>query len=228
MRLKTVRFLGATLMGLTLAAHAQQPATTAPHPREGTEWTVTYNYNANEEKLPRVLLIGDSICNGYQAYVRDGLSETAYVSFCATSKCVTDKTYLRQLAFILDEYDYAVIHFNNGLHSLATNNQDWERGLRAAIKLIKKKAPNAKIIWASSTPLKLTNLTTKVKELNAIAARVMTENGIPTDDLFALMDPLDRDANWSDTYHFKENGQRMQGKAVVDSVMALIGKHKAP
>ena len=220
-----------TAAGLFFAAYTlsaqEQPKLQEPHPREATEWIVSYAYNANDAKLPRVLLIGDSICNGYSGDVCKELAGTAYVTFFATSKCVCDKSYLRSLAFFLDEADYAVIHFNNGLHSLSSNRQDWEASLRAAVRLIKEKGKGAKVFWATSTPLKDPALTAKAKELNAIAARVMAEEGVPTNDLFALMDPLDRAANWSDTFHFKGEAKKMQAKAVGDCVRSALGAGQA-
>lgn len=209
-----------------LAAQDTAPSHT-DHPREATEWIVSYAYNANDAKLPRVLLIGDSICNGYSRDVCEELAGSAYVTFFATSKCVCDKSYLRALAFILDEYDYAFIHFNNGLHSLSSDRRDWEKNLRAAIKMIKAKSKGAVIYWATSTPLKDPKLTEKSKELNAIAARVMADENIPTDDLFALMDPLDRNANWSDTFHFKAAAKKMQAKAIGDCARKALGIGKA-
>lgn len=217
---------GVCVMGQTLWAQ-EQPKVQVEHPREATEWIVSYAYNANGTKLPRVLLIGDSICNGYSGDVCKELAGTAYITFFATSKCVCDKSYLRALAFFLDESDYAVIHFNNGLHSLSSNRQDWETCLRAAVKLIKEKGKGAKIVWASSTPLKDPKLTEKAQALNAIAARVMAEEGIPTDDLFALMNPLDREANWGDTYHFKGEAKQMQAKAIGDCVRKALGASQA-
>jgi hypothetical protein len=218
--------VGLCLAGLFLSAQ-EQPKMRVEHPREATEWIVSYAYNANDTKLPRVLLVGDSICNGYNKEVCQELAGTAYVTFFATSKCVCDKSYLRSLALFLGEADYAVVHFNNGLHSLSSDRQDWETCLRAAIKMIKEKGKGAKIVWASSTPLKDPALTAKAKELNAIATRVMAEEGVPTDDLFALMDPLDRDAHWSDTFHFKYEAKKMQAKAVGDCVRTALGTGKA-
>ncbi len=190
--------------------------------REGTEWTIIYWYNANETKLPRVLLVGDSICNGYQSLVRDKLAGAAYVSFYATSKCVTDPSYLKELAHVLDEYPYAVVHFNNGLHSLDTDRKEWEAGLRASLNLLKEKGKGAKVLWATSTPLKDAQLTAKAKELNAIAAGVVKEYGFPTDDLFALMDPQDRAKLWSDTFHYTAEGREMQAKQVADMIRPLL------
>ncbi len=189
--------------------------------REGTEWSITYAFDANQTKLPRVLLIGDSICNGYHSLVKEELAGSAYTSFWATSKCVTDRSYLKELTYLLEEYDYAVIHFNNGLHSLDTDRVTWEASLREVIRTLREKGKGAKLVWASSTPLKDPALTAKAKELNAIAARVMQENGIPTNDLFGLMDPQDRTL-WSDTYHYHEPGRRMQAKQVAAKVRPLL------
>jgi hypothetical protein len=227
--MKTPMSLFSALCALSaqVAVAQDAPKLRAEHPREATEWIVSYAYNANDAKLPRVLLIGDSICNGYSKDVCNELAGTAYVTFFATSKCVCDKSYLRALAFFLDEADYAVIHFNNGLHSLSSDRQEWEASLRASVRLIKEKGKGAKVIWASSTPLKDPAATAKAKELNAIAARVMADEGVPTNDLFALMDPLDRSADWSDTFHFKDPAKKMQAKAVGDSVRRALGAGKA-
>jgi hypothetical protein len=197
-------------------------AALAARQREGTEWSTAYWYNANEHQLPRVLLIGDSICAGYQDFVHQELAGTAYVSYWASSKCVSDPTYLKALEFMLGESRYAVIHFNNGLHSLDSNRGEWQAGLRAAFALLKDKGQGAKVIWATSTPLKDPALTAKAKELNAIAAKVVAELGLPTDDLFGLMDPQDRAKLWSDTFHYTEPGRRMEAKQVADSIRALL------
>jgi hypothetical protein len=227
MRSNIATTVGLCFMTGVLSAQ-EQPKTKSEHPRENTEWIVSYAYNATDTKLPRVLLVGDSICNAYGGAVCQELAGTANVTFFATSKCVCDKSYLRSLALFLDECDYAVVHFNNGLHSLDSDRQDWETCLRAAMKMIKARGKGAKIVWASSTPLKDPKLTEKAKELNAIAARVMAEEGVPTDDLFALMDPLDREANWSDTFHFKGEAQKTQAKSVGDCVRKALGAAKTP
>ena len=140
---KIILFLAAALI-VTMSA-------SGAHQRESTEWDNSYWYNANDNKLPRVLLIGDSICNGYQIFTRDELTGTAYVSFYATSKCVTDKAYLKMLSYILEEYDYSVIHFNNGLHSLNTDPAEWETGLREAVKLLKEKGKGANFYFTLGT-----------------------------------------------------------------------------
>ncbi len=192
---------------------------------ENVEWSTSYAFGLADatRSLPRVLLIGDSITGGYKDGVRDELRGKMNVTYWISSYCVTSPGYLRLLSFYLDEAEYAVIHFNNGLHSLSTPPIDWERGFRAALKLIRAKQPKAKLVWASSTPLKDEAKTEKAKTLNAIASKVIAEmGGIATDDLFALMCPLDRELNWRDTYHFKPGAITQQVKQVAVSCLSAL------
>ena len=76
-------------------------------------------------------------------------------------------------------------------------------------------------MWATSTPLKDPGRTAKARALNAAAADVVKRlGGIATDDLFALLDPLDREQNWSDTYHHKAPTRAKEAEQVAASVMA--------
>jgi len=189
--------------------------------REAIEWSITYWFNATDTQLPRILLIGDSICNGYHGLVREELEGTAYTSFWASSRCVTDPAYLTELTHHLDEYPYAVIHFNNGLHSLDTDRPTWEAALEDVIGLLKAKGRGARLVWASSTPLTDPALTAKARELNTIAARVMATHGIPTNDLFALVEPMGQE-QWCDVFHYHEPAKRLQARQVAAAVRAQL------
>ena len=187
---------------------------------ENVEWSIGYGFGfVDTPDLPRVLLVGDSICNGYQEGVREGLKGEANVSYWISSYCVTSPGYLKRLALHLDEATYSVIHFNNGLHSLETDVGDWERGLEAALRLIRLKQPQAKVVWASSTPLRDPAKTEKARRLNAAAQRVVARlGGIGTNDLFTPMDGLDRETEWSDTYHFKAAAKALQAQLVIQAI----------
>lgn len=213
-------------VGSTAAARPEElvehPVSDNLRGHENIEWSTSYAFGLTDgsRDLPRVLLVGDSICAGYCHGVRNELAGKMNVTYWASSYCVTSPGYLRLLSFYLDEAQYAVVHFNNGLHSLATPDADWEKGLRAALALIRAKQPKARIVWTASTPLKDPAKTVKVKTLNAIAAKVVAEmGGVATDDLFALMDPLDRAANWTDTFHFKPGPIARQAKQVAQSCL---------
>ena len=222
----------ATFVWTTETAFAAKPEELVECPvsdnlrgHENVEWSISYAFGLTDatRKLPRVLLVGDSICGGYKDGVRGELTGKMNVTYWISSYCVTSPGYLRLLSFYLDEAEYAVIHFNNGLHSLSTPPADWEKGVRAALKLIRAKQPKAKLVWTSSTPLKDQAKTEKVKVLNAIADKVVAEmGGIATDDLFALMDPLDREANWSDTYHYKPAAVSLQVNHVSAACLKVL------
>ena len=175
------------------------------------------------KNLPRVLLVGDSICNGYQGKVRERLNGKMNVSYWISSYCVTSPAYLPLLSIYLDEAKYDVIHFNNGLHSLGTPTAAWAKGLEAALELIRKKQPKAKIVWCTSTPLANAAKTAKCRELNMAAASVVARlGGIRTDDLFAFLDPLDRAENWRDEYHHKPSLCEKEGEQVAACALAAL------
>lgn len=187
--------------------------------REDIEWSIHYAYDMNNPALTRVLLIGDSICNGYQAFVREKLAGKMNVSFWASSKCVTDPDYFRELEFILDYTEYDVISFNNGLHSLTTDRAEWEHAYKKALDFIAYKRPDAKICVTLCTPLKDPALTAVSSALNAYSAGL----GLPVIDLFAPMDSLDREIYWTDTYHFASEAKQMQAAVISDHVCAAVG-----
>lgn len=192
---------------------------------ENIEWSTSYAFHLTDAKkhLPRVLLAGDSICVGYQGRVARRLEGKVNVTYWASSYCVTCRNYLKLLEILLDEAPYDVVHFNNGLHSNHTDIEEYKKGLRAAFKLIKAKQPKAKIVWVSSTPYTDAEKTRKVVALNSAAAAVAAECGITeTNDLFALMDPLDRKGWWYDICHFKPNGYDRLADAIAKKVLGLV------
>ena len=191
--------------------------------KEWTEWSITYAYNATETDKPRVLLIGDSICNGYQGAVRDKLAGRVNVSFWASSKCVTDPAYFRELDFMLDAYPYDAVTFNNGLHSLTTDREVWEPAYLSAVLFIRDKLPQAKLSLVLSTPLKDAALTAVSAALNDSVKKIGTEQGLPIIDLFTAMDGLDRDAFWSDTYHFRAPAIEIQAEILAEHIQRQLG-----
>jgi len=194
---------------------------------ENVEWSIGYGYHLTDEKkdLPRVLLVGDSICNGYQGFVQKFLAGRVNVSFWVSSYCVTSPGYLKLLDFYLSEAKYDVVHFNNGLHTpRKTSPEVWGQALEAALKLVRARQPQAKVVWTTSTPLKDAERTKYVRELNAAAATVVARlGGIATDDLFALLDPLDREKNWADMFHHREPVRMAAGRQVAASVFRALG-----
>ena len=225
--MKTMAILAALLMvGGGVVA---EPCPVNPNVRghENVEWSIGYSFHLTDAKksLPRVLLVGDSICNGYQGAVQRLLDGRVNVSYWVSSYCLTMPAYRKLLDIHLDEAKYDVIHFNNGLHSLGTDPVLWEQHLRETLAFIRARQPQAKIVWCSSTPLKDPNLTAKARRLNEGAAKVVAEvGGIAVDDLFALLNPLDRGENWSDTFHHKGPVREKEAAQVAASVLSALEK----
>lgn len=193
--------------------------------RENTEWSISYAFHMTDENrnLPRVLLVGDSICNGYQEGVRKLTDGRCNVSYWVSSYCVTRPEYLRLLEFYLDDSEYAVIHFNNGLHSTRTETPKWASALSDVFRLIRDKQPKAKIVWATSTPLKSAEKSVKVRELNEAASEVVRNlGGIVVNDLYSLLDPFDREEYWSDMYHHKMNLRQKEAEQVATTVLSIL------
>ena len=201
------------------------PVSAAIGRRENIEWSISYAFHVTDgnKALPRVLLVGDSICNAYHNGVGELLEGKANVTFWASSYSATRPEYIRLLEFMLDADDYAVVHFNNGLHSLDDDTAEWAAALEKALLLVRAKQPGAKIVWTTSTPLKDPGKTAKVRELNAAAAAIIARlGGIGTDDLFSLLDPLDREKFWTDVFHHNPEARAMEARQVADCVLAAI------
>ena len=202
------------------------PISTNVRGHENIEWSTSYAYGLTDETkdLPRVLLVGDSICSAYQSGVRVRLKGRLNVTYWVSSYCVTSPAYLRLLSIYLDEAKYDVIHLNNGHHTgKKTPMEAYAKGLKSAFELIRRKQPQAKLIWCSTTPLKSDAMTAMCRARNEAAARVAEEiGGVATDDLFALCDPLDRKRYWKDNYHFHNEAVAMQAERVAASVLSVL------
>ena len=215
------------MCGCAFGGTAQCPISDRVRGHENIEWSTAYAYGLTDKtrNLPRVLLVGDSICSAYQSAVRERLKGKMNVSYWISSYCVSSPAYLPLLSIYLDETKYDVIHFNNGLHSLGTPPAAYEKGLTAALELIRAKQPKAKIVWCTSTPLKNADKTERCRKLNAVAAKVTARlGGIATDDLFALLDPFDREENWRDECHHKRHLYDKEAEQVAAAVLSALAK----
>jgi hypothetical protein len=190
--------------------------------QEATEWCNFRWEQANNARLPRVLLIGDSIAVGYHPVVTTLLGHKAGVDLWATSRGVTDPSFFQELEYILSQpYCYAAIHFNNGLHRTDLSDRVYQEGLAEFVKQLGRLAGRAGLIWASSTPVTSgtegiephPELNPRVVRRNRIAARMMEREHIPVNDLYGLV--FGRPGLGSgDGYHFSDQGRQLQGRTI--------------
>jgi lysophospholipase L1-like esterase len=183
-----------------------------------------WDYVQDDPKLPRVLLIGDSVSRGYTLAVRKALAGKANVHR-APENCGPTANGLKKLDIWLDGGKWDVIHFNFGIHDRATPSADYEQRLETIVS--KLKATGAKVIWASTTPIPPDTkdgpkATAAIVEKNEIAARVMKKNGVAIDDLFAFITPKVAKVQNPKDVHFNSEGYDLLGGKVAESIRAEL------
>lgn len=205
-------------------------------------------------KLPRVLLLGDSITIGYTPFVKEMLEGEATVirptrpngraeNCSGTNNGVTAIDRWLQI----DGGDWDVIHFNFGLHDLkredpqtraASGNpdhprqaepKDYEKNLRKIVEQLKKS--NAKLIFATTTPVPEGKLTPHrdpedVVRYNEIAQRIMRENKISVHDLYSFALPRLNEIQRPVNVHFTPEGSEELAKEVVKSIRGELGQKR--
>ena len=172
----------------------------------------------DDPKLPRVLLLGDSISIHYTRAVRTALTGKANVHR-APENCGSTADGLRKLDVWLQSAKWDVVHFNFGIHDIDTSANDYKT--RLAQFTMRLQRTGAKLIWASSTPVPVKNKygsDAAIVERNAIAARIMAQNGVRIDDLYTFILPqLSRYQHPNDV-HFNEAGCNALGRQVAASI----------
>src|SRR3954469_19453230 len=174
----------ATAVALLLAAPTAPAAEPPRVVRENTEWLDVWVPGNAVKDQPRVLLIGDSITRGYYKAVEDTLKGKAVVCRLPTSKSLGDPRLLDEVRLVLGQAKFDVVHFNNGMHGWGYTEDEYAKAVPELVAAIRKAAPDAKLVWASTTPVRVAQQvdqvdpkTERVKARNA-AAEVMKKEQI--------------------------------------------------
>lgn len=207
--------------------------------RELYEWANIWWDHADDTELPRVLLIGDSIAVGYTKAVTQMLEGMARVDRLGTSRSINDPALFKEISYVLGEYCYRVIHFNNGLHGRHLPDDLYRTGLLQCVELLRLYSQGARLIWASSTPITMKGgpdcldeeRNAQVVRRNATAVRMMQDYEIPVNDLYQLV--LGKPAlRAADGFHYCAEGQEVLGQKVGEVILreliATSGATQAP
>ncbi|MEN3941806.1 SGNH/GDSL hydrolase family protein [Prosthecobacter sp. SYSU 5D2] len=186
------------------------------------------------EGLPRVLLIGDSISMGYTVPTRKLLESVANVHRIPQNGGPT-KNGVANIEKWLGSGKWDVIHFNWGIHDLKfmpdgkrqVETADYEANLRSLVARMKK--TGAKLIWATTTPIPKGPLVPDRKfgeeaEYNAIAEKVMKENGVAINDLNAWITPKLAEMQKPQDVHYHDDGSDYLAQKVAQEIRAALGK----
>lgn len=200
-------------------------------------------YAAIEDQpgLPRVLLLGDSISIGYTLAVREELKGKANVHRPATN-CGPTTNGLANLDKWLGDKPWDVIHFNWGLHDLKYMDdrgalvapdapgakqqvppEQYEKNLRELVARLKR--TKAKLVWCATTPVP-TGAAGRVADdsvkYNEIAARVMKDNGVETNDLHAFAKSQLAEIQLPANVHFSPNGSKTLARQVAEAIQKAL------
>ncbi len=188
----------------------------------------------DQEGLPRVLVIGDSISIGYTLPVRKLLEGKANLHRIPTNGGPTTNG-IKNLTKWLGDGKWDVIHFNWGLHDLKSmpdgtpqvSLADYEKNLTALVTQLK--ATGATLIWASTTPvpegdLKPPRSNEDVIKYNEVAAKIMAANGVLTDDLYAFVLPQEKGLQLPVNVHFTAKGYQALAGQVAASIEQALPK----
>jgi len=194
--------------------------------------------DAAAAKVPRILIIGDSISIGYTPIVKEMLRGKAEVVHAPGNSESTVRG-LEKLDAWLGSNKWDVIHFNWGLHDMkyidaqtkmtaVSKGKQWvpveqyEPNLKTLVQRLKK--TGAKLIWCSTTPVP-DGVTGRVPgdevKYNAAALRVMQAEGIPIDDLHAVVGtPQNRTAMGGrpKDVHYTDSGYKVLASEVVKAL----------
>lgn len=229
-----------SLASLVAAAETQPAKLVAPQAK-ATASNSVYAEIVDNPQLPRVLLVGDSISIGYTLDVRELLKDKANVHRIPTNGGPTTNG-LKNLDAWLGEGKWDVIHFNWGLHDLKYVDEQrpatdagkrshqvsldhYAANLRALVKRLKQ--TGAKLIWCTTTPVPegaAGRVPGDELKYNVIAARVMEEQHVAVNDLYAFAQPRLAKIQLPADVHFTPEGSRVLAGKVAESILAALGK----
>ncbi len=213
------RVLQAQLGGFYLPLHKR-----AKIAGQSTAWDFVHD----DLKLPRVLLIGDSVSRGYTQAVSKALAGKANVHR-APANCGPTANGIKNIEVWLGDGKWDVIHFNFGIHDRNTPLADYTQRLGQIITRMKQ--TGAKLVWATTTPipddLPKNQTAASIVERNQAAATLMQKQGIAVDDLFAAITPRLAELQNPNDVHFNAKGYDFLGETVATKIESFL-KPKQP
>ncbi|HUW82988.1 MAG TPA: SGNH/GDSL hydrolase family protein [Phycisphaerae bacterium] len=185
--------------------------------------------------MKEVVLIGDSIRMGYQAFVERELGDELAL-WWPEENGGTSRNILDHLDDWVISRRPALVHINCGLHDLKKERGSSEALVpldeygRNVAKILKSVADgtDAKVIWATTTPVNqqwhrqrkpFDRFEDDVVAYNRESVATAERLGVAVNDLYAVMVQAGADSYLSpDGVHFNDVGYALLGKAVADAI----------
>lgn len=222
------------LLAVTACSIAAEP-TARPKPAVSSKpsgWGVRQVLVA-DPKLPRVLLIGDSILNGYHAKAAELLRGKVSLDVWVTPKHIGSGDLPTDMKAIFAEHTYDLILFNDiGLHAWTPGRipeGQYEPMTRNHLANLRKFAPKAKLIFATTTPMTAKTrpiafdpeFNPLIVERNQIAVKVMQENQVPIADYYGIL-AAKLDLAAGDRFHWTRPAYELLAQCAADQVARAL------
>lgn len=194
---------------------------------------------AKVSSLPEILLIGDSIRIGYCGAVAEALRGKAEVKWPA-GNCQSSQNILISLArwrgLVASP---KVVQFNCGHWDAAcwdgdddalTTLDEYARNVRKIIHRLRRYWPEAKIVFATTTPMnpngklgRNARTTESIRRYNAAAVAVAkSENNVVVNDLFGMTETWP-ESDYADYCHFNKTAAKRLGNLIADRLASEAG-----
>ena len=199
---------------------------------EGGPWKFYPSHERNDS-LKNVLLIGDSVMNGFHQIVIDSLEKIANVDYWLTPKHLKSEFLFSDLKRVVSSRQYDVIQFNIGLHGWPKGrieDDEYIPTLEKYVQTLIENAKGAKLIWASTTPVTEQDKPVLNKEINPTitqrnewATGVMKKYNITLNDLYSLV--LDKlYLAKLDQFHWLEGGYALMANQSIAFINEELNK----
>jgi sialate O-acetylesterase len=202
-----------------------------------------------DPRLPRILIIGDSISGHYINAVTDGMRARANVigesSMVKGTWASMDPRFYRAdwaakddnlKKFLAERGPFHIVHFNNGIHNFFSakpgDEAPYAEQLRKVVATIREAGAIA--LFANSTGTvgdnaiaKSPNYLTNCKTFNAAAEKVMAELNVPVTDIFGATQPRIKELISQDLIHLKADADPLMAGAIIARLNEALDKLQA-
>lgn len=195
--------------------------------------------------MKNILLLGDSIRQGYDHYVKmafDGVAEVFYPS----ENCRFSTFFLRHLGdwknALVRDVRIDLVHWNAGLWDCLlmpdglplVDREEYTKNIERICNIIPLYFPQSSMIFATSTPVqeelfvdyKRYNKT--IELYNESAAKIVLKHGGEINDLYTLMTEQPVEYHSDRTHYYTKEGTRVITTQVIQCIEKSLGISAAP